>query len=169
MVGTFPAVDFWDCRIRRGGAQYGDVGEHHPEFSGWNLWKSTQAIKILPGYHQWDLQGWAQGKYSMGRGQMRDEMSGNYLGRGKDCGINFLDWKETFSCCWRLWKNGIHPSLSGILLQDMECPQSPKSWIFSLQSCSQNKAAPWANREFWERADPKDYSWPSPPFWAGPH
>lgn len=57
---------------------------------------------------------------------MRDEISGNDLGSGKDGGIHFPDWKETFSCCWRLWKNGIHPSLSGILLQDTECPQSPK-------------------------------------------
>lgn len=47
----------------------------------------------------------------MGRGQMRDEMSGNDLGRGQDCGIHFPDWKETFCCCWKLWKNGIHPYL----------------------------------------------------------
>lgn len=92
---------------------------------------------------------------------MRDEMRGNDLGRGQDCGNHFLDSKESFSLCWRLWNYGIYPFLmpelqkgfqtSGICCRTQTTPshpQSPKSWIFFLQSCSQNKAAPRANREF---------------------
>lgn len=98
---------------------------------------------------------------------MRDEMTGRIWEEGRIVGFISQTGRRPSPAAGSSGKMGFIPTLCLSCRKDFSLPgfaaghrplQSPKSWIFPLQGCSQSKAAPRANREFWECADPQDYS-----------